>query len=205
MKIEIILLGVIGLVILIDFFLKGIKRKDNSANSNEISVDPIEKVNKTSKINWITSFLMYLVLGFLIGFVIDFYFNSQSLFYIISHFDIKNQHLFYIDTIYKNTIYKNLFIGQIISFVLMFFTKNEFIKYILLRKKNIVLSIIIIHIVKILIHYLLYPIKYRNRGEDALIVKHIESVFTKEIWLFIPSILIILFISWYFNDKIKAR
>ena len=34
---------------------------------------------------------------------------------------------------------------------------------------------------------------------------YVENIFQKELWLFIPTFFIIIFISWYFNDKIKAR
>ena len=34
---------------------------------------------------------------------------------------------------------------------------------------------------------------------------YVENIFQKELWLFIPTFFIIIFIGWYFNDKIKAR
>tara|TARA_R110002124_G_scaffold241895_3_gene407084 strand:- start:188 stop:634 length:447 start_codon:yes stop_codon:yes gene_type:complete len=148
MKIELILLGIIGAVFLIDFILKGIKKP--TSDKIEIIVDETTK-----------------------------------------------------DSIQKHN--KNIF------------------KYILKRKKNITLLALSIPILKITLHYLLYPnrsssgwkIARRGTGGSRYfdshthsIGRHIDVLFDEqngELWLFIPSIIIVLFIAWYFNDKIKAR
>ena len=146
MKIELILLGIIGAVFLIDFILKGIKKP----TSDKIAII----VDETTK-----------------------------------------------DSIQKHN--KNIF------------------KYILKRKKNITLLALSIPILKITLHYLLYPNrsssgwKITRRGDSRYfdshkhsIGRHIDVLFDEqngELWLFIPSIIIVLFIVWYFNDKIKAR
>jgi len=136
MKIELILLGIIGAVFAIDFILKGIKKP----TSDKIAII----VDETTK-----------------------------------------------DSIQKDN--KNIS------------------KYISKRKKNISLVLIIISFLKIILHYTLYPQEkhtihctefYRCYYDFG---KHIEFVFEYELFLFIPSITIVLFIAWYFNDKIKAR
>ena len=138
MKIELILLGIIGAVFLIDFILKGIKKP----TSDKIAII----VDETTK-----------------------------------------------DSIQKHK--KNIF------------------KYILKRKKNTTLFTLSIPILKITLHYLLYPMRY---GSDSWakrsqpfqrwpLSSHIDRVFYRELWLFIPAIIIILLIVWFFNDKIKAR
>jgi hypothetical protein len=150
MKIELILLGIIGAVFLIDFILKGIKK--STSDKIEIIVDETTK-----------------------------------------------------DSIQKHN--KNIF------------------KYILKRKKNITLLALSIPILKITLHYLLYPNrssagwKFTGGGSTLgkqkyfdsykySIGRHIDVLFEEqngELWLFIPSIIIVLFIAWYFNDNIKAR
>ena len=94
---------------------------------------------------------------------------------------------------------------------------NSPLNYILDRKKNVVLFIILIPLFKILINYLIYPNKYlgltikergkapKINGEKFSFSEHIDNVFEWNLWLFIPVILIMLFIAWFFNNKIKAR
>ena len=92
--------------------------------------------------------------------------------------------------------------------------------YILKRKKNFTLFILSVPLTKVFLHYLLYPImdqailKRSNSSREshqygekyrASIGDHLDVMFTDEIWLFIPATLIIILITWYFNDKIKAR
>ena len=99
----------------------------------------------------------------------------------------------------------------------------EVLKYIFDRKKNISLVLIIIPFLKVILHYVFYPmmdrqfIGYADSGWKKYDVKkystpyrvsfgeHLDSIFDNELFLFIPSIFIVLFIAWYFNDKIKAR
>ena len=91
----------------------------------------------------------------------------------------------------------------ILSLVFLFlFLINQFfydrLKYLTARKKNISLLLIIILFSKVLAHYLLYPMQ-ENLGI------HFDNLFLKELWLFIPVSLAMIFIAWFFNDKIKAR
>lgn len=46
----------------------------------------------------------------------------------------------------------------------------------------------------------------RSGTYDESLQYHIDNIFTDEVWLFIPSILIILFVGWYFGmfDKTKG-
>jgi hypothetical protein len=93
--------------------------------------------------------------------------------------------------------------------------KKNIFKYILKRKKNTTLLTLSIPILKITLHYLLYPERngpqslFASRGyvpyQRWSIGRHIDVVFYRELWLFIPTIIIILLIVWFFNDKIKAR
>ena len=91
------------------------------------------------------------------------------------------------------------------------------LKYIFDRKKNISLVLIIIPFLKVILHYIFYPITDRqflgyvgrNRTYSTpyrvSFGEHLDSIFDNELFLFIPSIFIVLFIAWFFNDKIKAR
>ena len=105
-------------------------------------------------------------------------------------------------------------------------------RYLLKRKKNIILFFVLGLINKVLIHYLFFPItitpktgRYKDFMDGPLewsyyygesyrdtIGAHIEVIFTSDNWpispelhLFIPAYLSLGLIVWYFNDKIKAR
>jgi len=101
------------------------------------------------------------------------------------------------------------------------------ITYITNRKKNFTLFLISVPIFKLLIHYVIYPKTYSpvigevydefRRGlgskfrsvygdkvREGLDV-HIDLLFKEELILFIPSLIILLLIIWFFNGKIKAR
>ena len=97
---------------------------------------------------------------------------------------------------------------------------NSTLNYILDRKKNISLFIVLVPLFKILVNYLIYPQIYirpgkvklrrdgvptKRSGEKFSFSDHIDNVFEWDLWLFIPVILIMLFVAWFFNDKIKAR
>jgi hypothetical protein len=157
MKIEIILLLVIGLIFLTDTIMRGIKKK---TSSSEIDI----------KIE-----------------------NPQ---------DFKNT-----DNTPPKKKWNNL----------------EVLKYILKRQKNISLVLIIIPFLKVILHYVFYPMTdrqflgYVNNGWSKYTPKygspyrvsfgeHLNFTFDYDsASLFIPSIIIVLFIAWYFNDKIKAK
>ena len=86
------------------------------------------------------------------------------------------------------------------------------INYILKRKKNIILCIFAILFIKVVFHYFFYPMKFGSRvfspnrpGDILSFGRHIDVIFDKNLFLFLHSIVIVLFVAWYFNDKIKAR
>ena len=93
--------------------------------------------------------------------------------------------------------------------------------YILKRKKNFTLFILSVPLTKVFLHYLLYPImdqailKRSQRGSRephtfgekyrASVGDHIDAIFTDEVLLFIPALILVSLMVWFFNDKIKAR
>ena len=151
MKIELILLGVIGAVFLTGFILNSIKKKSVDIGVDQIEAQPLKKPN---------------------------------------------------------------LLNQILS-----------------RKKNITLALILVLISKICIHFAVYPKKVNNAGWtiedlrslspekrgilanglpkykefDAPFNYYIKNFFLEEIWLFLPAFFLIVFIAWYFSDRIKAR
>jgi hypothetical protein len=106
------------------------------------------------------------------------------------------------------------------------------VDWILNRKKNISLSIILIPLLKVLTHFLLFP-NLHEVVVDNLVVKtqqlmgwemkeverikeikemqpmelgsHFEVMFIDRLELFIPVTLVFLIVVWFFNDKIKAQ
>lgn len=109
--------------------------------------------------------------------------------------------------------------------------QNKF-NYILRRKRNIVSFTIMVHLLKIAIHYLMYrtinpatiglsnimggEMWCKKRGiyvdtSDCIKLEvfgfkwHIENIYYSEVLLFVPSFIILAVIIWLLNDKIKAR
>jgi hypothetical protein len=95
---------------------------------------------------------------------------------------------------------------------------NSTLNYILDRKKNVVLFLIIGLINKVSIHYFLFPKhpnagkyvkayanKYKIRDVDYTFSETFQAIFIDELWLFIPAFMSLSLVVWIFNDKIKAR
>lgn len=96
--------------------------------------------------------------------------------------------------------------------------KQSKFNYILSRKRNIVSLIILVHLLKVLIHYFVYPrrryYKFKKFIDGSTTYDldkyfsfrwHIENIYFEEVWLFITSFIILVVLVWLFNDKIKAR
>ena len=86
------------------------------------------------------------------------------------------------------------------------------LSWILKRKKNITLSLVLIPILKVLAHYFFYTERYPGRiYPEKLSYKaksfgfHLDKVFNDKLELFIPVIIIFLIVVWFFSDKIKVR
>lgn len=92
------------------------------------------------------------------------------------------------------------------------------------RKKNITLFVFLIHLIKVIIHYLIFPRSYvtrpltpaegflpRNQIVDTgkwvelSIEYHFKSIYSERLDLFIYSTILLSFVAWYFNDNIKAK
>ena len=90
---------------------------------------------------------------------------------------------------------------------------NNPLNYLLKRKKNFTIYILSIPLIKIILHYTLYP--YYSSGINIVsgvvpsrklsLGSHIDEIFNDELWLFIPAFILVSLLVWYFNDKIKAR
>ena len=109
--------------------------------------------------------------------------------------------------------------------------KQSKFNYISSRKRNLVSFIILVHILKILIHYFFYRTKYPDTyvynkktgmmceydkgywdtskclrlDEFMDFIWHIENIYFSEVWLLIASFIILGVLVWLFNDKIKSR
>ena len=102
------------------------------------------------------------------------------------------------------------------------------IDWILNRKKNISLSLILLPLLKVLTHFFLFPnlhevvvdnipLESSFEGQPWSYVKevkemqpmelgtHFEVMFTDKLELFIPVAIVFLIVVWFFNDKIKAQ
>ena len=217
MKVEIILLIIIGSVFLIDFLIKAVKKKPASieldvkkeGDSNfENSEYKPKKIINLSKL--IILFIIGILFSLVGSYLVSFYYGLHSRF--VEHFYLDDD---LIDIIQRaNLINSLIFFSIYLILCKVFWRKiklNYFfvLKYLSKRKKNITLVILTIPLIKVFIHYFFYPETYRNRNlqiyESKSVGAHIDVLFEEELILFIPSIIIFLFVAWFFNDKIKAR
>ena len=92
---------------------------------------------------------------------------------------------------------------------------NSISEYFSKRKKNIALYFLVVHFIKVLIHFFVANsntleakrnrIRAGFRSEDVDFAYLIENIYSQKLVIFIPSFLIVSFFVWYFNDKIKAK
>jgi hypothetical protein len=229
MKVEIILLLVIGLVFLIDFLMRGIKKKPSSTEVDVKKTDD-QSFNNTDnkpkkKINLLKLFVVFIFgipISLIGSYLAALYYKTDTQF--LQNFRLDSDFIIIIQT--DNFINSLIYFSIYLLFIDSYSKKIKIVgnnvgvlKYISERKKNISLVLIIIPFLKIILHYTLYPQEkkmyrkmYTNRDDMEFwkmgthdFRKHIEFVFEYELSLFFPSIIIVLFIAWYFNDKIKAR
>ena len=189
--------------------VKGLKKTQPESNDKEPSIagnTPGPKAKKaplkenkparkgTSIIHWIFIILGGILFGSLFSFLISVYlFNDDT----IDSF-IKNGLNF--GNIPQHIIL-NFLIGFSIFFFVVILVKKillRWLNYISNRKKNISLIIIVIPILKVILHYIFtYP--------ENTFGEHFETIFKEDLHLFFVSTIIVLYITWFFNDKIKAR
>lgn len=217
MKVEIILLIIIGSVFLIDFLIKAVKKKPASieldvkkeGDSNfENSEYKPKKIINLSKL--IILFIIGILFSLVGSYLVSFYYGLHSRF--VEHFYLDDDLIYIIQR--ANLINSLIFFSIYLILCKVFWRKiklNYFfvLKYFSKRKKNITLVILTIPLIKVFIHYFFYPKTFRNRTlkiyETKSVGAHIDVLFEEELILFIPSIIIVLFVAWFFNDKIKAR
>lgn len=92
---------------------------------------------------------------------------------------------------------------------------KKLLNWILNRKKNISLSLILIPLFKVLTHFFLFPelqikvidgigLLLPNASPEGLDY-YFENMFVGRLELFIPVTTVFLIVVWFFNDKIKAQ
>jgi hypothetical protein len=214
-SIEIILIGVLLLVFFSDFLFRGLKKSIKS--DSIVKQTEHKKENPKRRVNAVVVIVIWVLLGLYAGYLLDIVFNSSLLHNYVFNGTIKSINL--------NSIY-SLLLGFLIAIPIVFIWARNF-QYFKKRKKNTVLFLIMTLVIKVLIHYLFYPkltshlirvdeyTGRRRRGRESvsiyseeyreLIGEHIKVIFEEEIWLFIPSIILLVILVWFFNDKIKAR
>ena len=194
-----ILLGVIGLVFLIDFILNS--RKKPLEKSVEKFVEE-EKDKKKSWFNLKSFFWAYPIIFFL----------SQVFFFLTEDNHIHKLKGWLTDGL--DPFYDNwgLIFLPLIIFHLLWFIISRYGNWILKRKKNISMSLLIISFVKLLLNYFIYTSQVRKypygntyERKDADFSFHLSNLYSLEIDLFIPVTIVFLVVVWFFNDKIKAK
>jgi hypothetical protein len=228
MKIEIILLGVIGLVFLVDFIMNSRKKPsiDNVVDQIEGGEPKKREINKKSPINILTVGIFFIVLNVIIFLIPTFQGVSISDSFQIygEEINVNGLYLKYYHLFWLNTVLL-LFIPLLIGSQLNNHESN-ILGYLSKRKRNFSLYILSIPLTKVLIHYMFYPImtqdivkagirNSRSSRDNAPAVysqsykdsvgEHIDAIFTDELLLFIPAFILVSLAVWFFNDKIKAR
>ena len=217
MKIELILLGIIGVVFLIDFLMKGVRKKTESndmvkADEEEVN---IPKQRKARYIYYLYAFIVSLAFGILWTYLVRYFNWEDSFIEFINGFDSPSK---------RNDYINNFTISFILSFILTGLYVSQitvtkiFFSYLGKRKKNITLFIISSSVIKLCIHYFMYteyisPRKWKNSNGNTVsssgyfeyFTYHVENIFNTGLEFFIPALIICLLLVWFFNDKIKAR
>ena len=206
MKIELILLGIIGVVFLIDFLMKGVKKKTESndmvkADEEEVN---IPKQRKGRYIYYLYAFIVSLAFGILWTYLVRYFNWEDSFIEFINGFDSPSK---------RNDYINNFTISFILSFILtgLYVSKitaaKIFFSYLGNRKKNITLFILSSSILKLCIHYFIYTSRWTTKRQtgDYGFSWHIDNLFVEKINIFIAAVIIISLVTWFFNDKIKAR
>ena len=193
---EVILLIVIAGVLVVDFILNG--RKKPSIDNVVDQIEGGETFEKKSG----NTIILYITI------IINILITLWPIFYSDDAFDHQLIEI-------NGLVITYSFLYLINLFLFPFFIYNINFNYILKRKKNLSLSIILILFSKLFVHFFVYtstsiiPNCRKVGGGDCYgnqnLRHHIGNIFNEEIWLFIPATLLIMFIAWYFNDKIKAR
>jgi hypothetical protein len=212
MKIELILLGVIGLVFLVDFVMNSRKKPSIDNVVDQIEGGEASKKKLNNKLNASIKVLFaQIIINILITLWIVFFQDSNFSDQLYGKFIIGYQAY--------NYFYYLINILFVPLYILANNSQNSTPNYILKRKKNFTLFIISIPLIKVLLHYLLYPIMKQDRLVNsrvqseivnsekyrASLGEHLDVMFTDEIWLFIPTFILVSLLVWFFNDKIKAR
>jgi len=254
MKIELVLLGLIAVVLIVDFILRGIKKRKKSS-FNEIE-KPEESENKIVKKTSILRFILFLLSSVLLSFIltiivvfalslfIDKIDNNTLFNLLIELFTLESNSGFYSNSIVFSSLEYYIINLSIIIFIITIIIyiafknlksmnshKKNIFNYISSRKRNLVSFIILVHILKILIHYFFYRTKYPDTyaynkktgmmceydkgywdtskclrlDEFMDFIWHIENIYFSEVWLLIASFIILGVLVWLFNDKIKSR
>ena len=215
MKIEIILLGVIGLVFLVDFIknLRKMSSIDNVVDQIE-GEEPINKViNKNPLTNILKLSFYFIILNIILTLLImliaeplETYGSLVSR--LFNDLEFTRVYLMVVRIEYK--FYYILINLLFILYVL--YNSQTSLNYILKRKKNFTIYILSIPVIKVLIHFFIYTERIKNSfgdswsyGDDYDLAHHIDGMFMYEIWLFIPAFIFVSLVVWFFNDKIKAR
>lgn len=223
MNIEYILLGIIIGIVFLDFFIKKIKK---SRHNDIVSSTETSKRKRFSIKNYIILIFGGITFGIISGGIYDY-----NYYYIISHC-CSGKLKFYIFKSYLENISNNYEIFDLINlispglllficFYLLILNRSSFLEYIKPRKKNFTISILLITILKVIIHFFLFTHSirigtsavYNNRFKDVAVTfsEHIvskkgELVFLTEMpQLFLVSLILYLLVVWFFNDKITAR
>ena len=112
---------------------------------------------------------------------------------------------------YKIPTYLNFLYLFLILLYFLFGSYTALKKYLIKRKKNFAVFLLLIPVLKVLIHYFFYPITAGGRmalgaiRPRARFGQHIDVIFTDELLLFVPAFILVSLLVWFFNDKIKAR
>ena len=201
MKIELILMGVIGLVFLVDFVMNS--RKKPSIDNVVDQIEGGKPVKTNNPLNYllkrkrnIVTFVLLVV--FIKPIIHYFIYPNQEEFV---NYDKEIIHESFTTASLRNS--ENVFIKDSLGFLEQYTDSSSVFGNIILsyniftkngeeiRQKKVEGSSVIFY----------YPKEYRS----ANFATHLQNLFKDELWIFLVSIGVMTVIVFLFNDKIKAR
>ncbi|MDC1402116.1 SHOCT domain-containing protein [Flavobacteriaceae bacterium] len=193
MKIEIILLGVIGVIILIDFFLKRSKKKKGVDVLVKVDVSKKQQNPKSNLNRFLFAIITSLISSAILTYTIDSYYYRGFVSLERFIYYIKLSPLVHI-------------INFTISFGLIFFLFGLFtvkhLQYLLDRKKSIGLIIFSTIILKPIITYIFFTKKigpFSLKGES--LNWHFNQIFKYENFAFLITFLFVLSVFYFLKDS----
>ena len=205
MGIELILLGVIAIVVVTDFILRGLKKKSSNDEDVPKIEDQFNEIIKENKFSYILSrkrnIITFVLLVVFMKLVVHYFIYPNQEEFV--DYDKEVIHESFSNNLLRNS--ENVFIKDSLGFLEQFPVDSGFVRFgnIILRnniftKNGDEIRQKIVGDSPVIFYY---PKEYRS----ANFATHLQNLFKDELWIFLVSIGAMTLIVFLFNDKIEAR